>query len=310
MVALSRSGIALCLLAGVAFAAQPVVLGRVLAGGGSPFAMLAWRYLLAGALLALLARRGLRRLGARAASAALALGGGLFALDAGLFYWSITLIPVPLASLVHYAHLPLVVGVAVLASRRRASRRQVAAVALVVAGVALVGGGAHGVGAAGIAVAFGSALAYGLYMLLSARLLAGAEPLPAASLMLTGAGLALLGVAALRGAVLDVPGPAGVAAIVESAVVGSVVAVGAFYAGLRRIGPGRAPILLAVDVPVGIALAAVVLGTRLTLLQLAGASLVLAALAALQLPTPRQHRARRRAAARRQAAPAAAEAPV
>lgn len=301
--ALSRSGIVLCLLAGVAFAIQPVVLDRVLAGG-SPFALLAWRYLLAGVVLAVVARRGLRRLGLRTAAAAFALGAGVFAVDAGLFYWSLSFIPVPLAALVHYAHLPLVVGAAVVLTGRRAGRRQVAAVALVIAGVALVSGGAQGLSLPGVLVALGSALAYGLYMLLSARLLAGAEPLPAAAAMLTGAGLSLLGVAAVQGSAFAVPGLAGVGAIVESALVGSVVAVGAFYAGMRRIGAGRAPILLAIDVPVGIALAAVLLGERLSSVQLLGAGLVVAAIAALQLPTPRQHRSARirRAALREQPA--------
>jgi drug/metabolite transporter (DMT)-like permease len=295
VISLSRSGIALCLLAGVAFAIQPVLLDRVL-GDGSPFPLLAWRYLLAGLVLGAISWRGLRRMGWRTAAGAFALGAALFATDAGLFYCSITMLPVPLASLVHYAHLPIVVGAAVLVTGRRAGRRQIVAVALVVAGVALVSGGAGSIDLVGVVVAFASALAYALYMLLSARLLGDAEPLPAASLMLTGAGLSLLGLALAQGTALDVGGLVGVGAIVESGLVGSVVAVGAFYAGLRRVGPARTPILLAVDVPIGIALAAVVLGERLSAVQLLGALLVLTAIAALQVPTPRQHRARRRAA--------------
>jgi drug/metabolite transporter (DMT)-like permease len=304
LVSLSRSGIGLCLVAGIAFAAQPIVLDSVL-DNASPLPLLAWRYLLAGAVMIAAAHRGVRRLGLRATLAALVLGAVLFALDSMLFYASLGLIPVPLAGLIHYLHLPFVVGAAVLVTGRRASRRQIVAVALVVAGVALVSGGAGNVSVVGVGLALGSAAAYALYMLLSARLLAGAEPIPAAAVMLTGAGVSLLGAALIKGIAFDVHGIAGTAAIVESAIVGSVLAVGAFYVGLQRLGPARTPILLAIDVPVGIALAALVLGERLGPVQLAGAALVVAAIAALQLPTPRQRRARRaRAAAVLRARPA------
>jgi drug/metabolite transporter (DMT)-like permease len=283
----SRSGVGLCLLAGVAFAAQPVVVDRAL-GSGSADALLAWRYLLAGAVLTALVRGGLTGLGLRTALSAFALGAVVFALDSGLFYRSIASIPVPLASLVHYAHMPLVVGGAVLVTRCRATRRQIVAVALVVAGVALVSGGAKGVTASGVLLAFASALAYAAYMLLSARLLAGAEPLPAAALMLSGAGTSFMALSVATGSTLDVGGLAGIGAILESAIIGSVVAVGAFYLGLSRIGPSRAPILLAVDVPVGIGLSALVLGEHLGRVQLAGAALVVLALVVLQLPARRR----------------------
>lgn len=283
----ARPGSALCLAAGLAFALQPVVVAATV-GDGSPIPLLAWRYLLAGVVLVLLVRRSVRDLGIRTGAAAVGLGALAFALDAGLFYTSLSRIPVPLASLVHYAHLPLVVGGAALASRRRPGRRHALAVGLVIAGVALVSGGAQGLDVVGVALALASALAYAAYMLLSARLLAGASPLPVAGLMLSGAGVSLLGLSAVVASPFAIGGTTGAAAIVETSLVGSVVAVGAFYLGLERVGAGRASILLAIDVPIGIAASALVLGERLGVVQMLGAMLVVAAIAGLQVPGRRR----------------------
>jgi drug/metabolite transporter (DMT)-like permease len=72
------------------------------------------------------------------------------------------------------------------------------------------------------------------------------------------------------------------------ALVSTVVAVSAFFAGLRRVGPSEAAILSTFEPPVTVVLAFLVLGERLTVPQLAGGALVLAAVVLLQLrSTPR-----------------------
>ena len=68
------------------------------------------------------------------------------------------------------------------------------------------------------------------------------------------------------------------------ALVSTVVAVSAFFAGLRRVGPSEAAILSTFEPPVTVALAFAVLGERLAPAQLAGGALVLAAVVVLQLP--------------------------
>ena len=82
------------------------------------------------------------------------------------------------------------------------------------------------------------------------------------------------------------------------ALVSTVVAVSAFFAGLRRVGPSEAAILSTFEPPVTVALAFAVLGERLSVVQLAGGALVLAAVVLLQLP------------GRRAVAPALVEAPA
>ena len=65
--------------------------------------------------------------------------------------------------------------------------------------------------------------------------------------------------------------------------VSTVLAVSAFFAGLRRVGPSEAAILSTFEPPVTVALAFVALGERLTVAQLFGGALVLAAVVLLQL---------------------------
>jgi drug/metabolite transporter (DMT)-like permease len=67
------------------------------------------------------------------------------------------------------------------------------------------------------------------------------------------------------------------------ALVSTVIAVSCFFAGLRRVGPSEAAILSTFEPPVTVMLAFLVLGERLTMPQLAGGALVLAAVVMLQL---------------------------
>jgi drug/metabolite transporter (DMT)-like permease len=294
-----RLGVALCLLAGLAFAAQPVAVGLTYDAGAAVPSVLAWRYVIAALALGALSWRGLLRLPRRVVATAFLLGLVVYAADSALFYWALRLVPVPVASLIHYGHLPLVVGGAVALRSEALSRRKVVSALLVLAGVALVSGGAGGLDVLGVTLAFGAAVAYGIYVLVSGRLVSGGDPLAFASVLLAGTATAFLAGASVDGSLTDIGGPVGMAAVLETALVGSVVAVGAFLAGMHRVGASTASLLITVEVPIGIALAAVVLGQRLAPAQLAGAAVVLGGLAALRWrPRPALRLLRGGAAAR------------
>jgi drug/metabolite transporter (DMT)-like permease len=116
------------------------------------------------------------------------------------------------------------------------------------------------------------------------------DPFALALLVLTGA-TASFAVAGVATGSLDFALPAEAWLwLVLLALVSTVVAVSAFFAGLRRVGPSEAAILSTFEPVVTVVLAFFVLGERLTPLQLAGGALVLVAVVLLQLP------ARRRAA--------------
>ena len=107
-------------------------------------------------------------------------------------------------------------------------------------------------------------------MALTALLTAGAST----SFLVAGAAIGTLG---------TVGGPAGLACLGGAALVGSVFAVSSFLKGVRLVGPSTASLLVTVEVPVTIGLAALVLKQHLTPAQLAGAALVVGAILAMQL---------------------------
>ena len=82
--------------------------------------------------------------------------------------------------------------------------------------------------------------------------------------------------------------------MIGGAIVGSAFALTAFLAGIRLVGPGTASLLVTIEVPVGLGLAAAVLGDRLATPQLVGAFAVVGAIVLLQvrvrLPRPRRLR--------------------
>ena len=226
---------------------------------------------------------GSSRMPPRAAIAAFALGALVYALDSALFFASLERTSAPLASLLHYAHLALVVGVAALVGRERLTRRRLFALTGIFAGVALVGGAAANPDGLGILMALGSAGAYAVYILLSDRLLRDADPMALTALLTAGASTSFLVAGAAIGTLGTVGGPAGLACLGGAALVGSVFAVSSFLKGVRLVGPSTASLLVTVEVPVTIALAAFVLKQHLTPAQLAGAALVVGAILAMQL---------------------------
>ncbi|MGL6278152.1 MAG: DMT family transporter [Gaiella sp.] len=280
----SRLGIGLCLAAGVAFAVQPVLGSVALDGGAEIVPMLGWRYALAAVLLALIARKRLRTLSPATALGAVAMGLVLYTADCFLFYAALERTSAPFATLLHYAHLVVVVGAAALLGRERLDARRVAAVVGVLTGIALVGGGAVGLDAVGLTLALASAGVYAVYILASDRLLRGADPIAYSTLLTTGAAASFLLIGTAQGSLFALGGAAGATAVVGGALLGSAFALTAFLAGIRLVGPGTAALLVTVEVPVGLALAGVALGDTLATPQLAGAALVVGAIGLLQVP--------------------------
>ena len=278
----TRLGVALALAAGVAFAVPPVVGQIALDGGASVVALLGWRYALASLVLAFVARRRFRALPVRVLALAFALGVVLYAADAAFFWAALDRTSPPFATLLHYAHLPVVVGTAALLGRDRLDARRVAALTGVLVGVVLVGGGG-GADPVGIALALASAGAYAAYILASDRVLRHVDPTAFTALLTAGAATTFLVLDAASGRLFAVGGGTGVVAILTGALVGSAFAVTAFLTGVRLLGAGLASLLVTAEVPTGLALSTVALGEHLTTQQQIGAAAVVGAIVLLQV---------------------------
>ena len=279
----SGLGVVLCLAAGIAFAIQPVLGQLALDRGAAIAPLLGWRYAIAAVILIALARRRLVAMPWRVAGAAFALGVVLYTADSALFYAALGRTSAPFATLLHYAYLLGVVVVAAILGRERLGARRAAALGAVLVGVGLVGGGAGAVEPLGIVLALASASAYAAYILFSDRMLRGVDPVAFAALLVTGAATAFLVFGATRGELGSIGGTIGAVAVVVGAVVGTVFAVTAFLGGIRLVGPGTASLLVTIEAPAGLALAALALGERLAPAQLAVAALIVSAIVVLQV---------------------------
>ena len=289
------SGPLLCLLSAAAFGAMAIFGKYAYDAGVGVGDLLLVRFAMAAAvLLPLAAATGaLRGLAGRAVLAALAMGAVGYATQAGLFFLALERMDASLLALVLYTYPAFVLVGAVLLRRERATRRRVLALVAASAGTVLVLAGAGGgaVDALGVAMGLGAALAYTTYILVGDRVLAGTPPLALSALVCTGATVTFLLVSLPTGGpelAFEAQGWGWLAAIALVSTVGAVIA---FFAGLERVGPSAAAILSTLEPVVTVGLAAAAFGESLAGVQLAGAGLVLSAVVVMQLP----ERARRRA---------------
>lgn len=247
--------------------------------------------LLLGALL--LVRPSLRRLdGAKdprpvwpAALIALGLGAFGYAVQASLYFAALERLDAPLVALVLYTFPVMVTVAAVLLGRERLTVTQVVALVTATVGTSLVLAGAGGLGfdSVGVLLAFGAAVTYTVYILAADTVVRRLAPVVLTTLVMTGAAVALAIRAFASGGVVvafDASGWLWIGCIV---VLSTVLAVLAFFAGLKRTGASTTSILSTFEPVVSTALAALVLGEMLAPLQLLGALLVLSAAVIVQL---------------------------
>jgi drug/metabolite transporter (DMT)-like permease len=293
----------LVLLSAACFGAMAIFGKLAYQAGLSPDALLLLRFTVAAALmgLMLLVRPELRtnaRVPARADGGtgrrvlliALALGALGYATQSTLFFSALTRIDAALAALVLYTYPALVTLAAVVLGRDRLTRRRAVAVVVASAGTVLVLVGAGGMRFDGIGVglAFGAAVTYTVYVLVSDTVVNRLPPTVLATLVMTGAAVSLGVRALVTGGVDFHVSPAGWLWILCTAVVSTVLAMLTFFAGLARTGPSTASILSTFEPVVTATLAALTLHEFVTPVQLVGGLLVLSSVAVMQLRTRRE----------------------
>ena len=297
-------GALLCLMSATAFGTLGIFGTLASDAGASVTSTLLVRFALASTVFALALRVGggwarLRRLPRRVVLTGLGLGAVGYSLQSGLYFAAIERLDVSIVALLLYTYPVFVTVAAVALGRATPSLRTGAALATASVGLVLVlvAAGTGGFDVPGALLALAAALTYTAYILVSDRLIGEVDPFALALLVLTGA-TASFAVAGLVTGTLDLAlsGEAWLW-LVMIALVSTVVAVSAFFAGLRRVGPSEAAILSTFEPVVTVVLAFFVLGERLTPAQLGGGALVLAAVVLLQLPAGRRRVASRLAEA-------------
>lgn len=278
----------LCLLSAAGFGAMGIF-GKLAFDAGVGVAdLLLVRFVLAAALLLSVAAAtgALRGIPRRSILAGLGMGAIGYATQSGLYFGALTRMDASLLALILYVYPVLVLIGAVALGRERASVRRGAALLIAVAGAALVLAGAAvgGLDALGMAMGFGAALAYSVYILVGDSVAAATPPVALAAFVCLGAACTFALASVVRGGPELDFGADGWAWLGAIAVVGTVGPILCFFAGLARVGPSAAAILSTLEPVVTVALAAVTFGNSLGAVQLIGGVLVLGAVLVMQWP--------------------------
>jgi drug/metabolite transporter (DMT)-like permease len=285
-----RAGLLFCLLSAAAFSTS-TIFGRVaLEDGAGVLTILALRYGGAAPLFWGIVVASRQRVPSPGAAARVfGLGALVLATQAAMIYASLTRLNAGLVTILLYTFPAMVAVASVAIGREQPSRRNMTAVTVATLGTALVLTGDAELEAdwLGIGLALTSAIFAAGWVLASDRLLVGIPSLTVSALVTTGAATSLGLVGLASGAIVLDFGPAAWSAILGTVVITTVVAISTALAGMARVGPTVASILMTAEVPMGVTWAIVLLGERLQAIQLVGGALVAAAVVLLQAGTIR-----------------------
>jgi len=280
-------GLLLVLGSAAAFGTMPVLGKLAYRSGAEPVALLTVRFTVAAAVLVAVRAIAVRRGAAgrwprgRTLATLAVLGGGVYVLQSLAYFRGLQLAPAALIAIVLYLFPGMVVLLAVVFLRERPTVAVVGCLLLSVLGVALTVGPVGGtVDPLGPALGVLSAVCYSVYIVAGSRVVPLAGPLTSICVVVCAAA----GSYGVLSAVLRPawPGDAGGwLAAVTIGLVGTVLAMLAFFAGLERLGPTDTSVASTVEPVVTAMLGVTVLGEALTPVQVAGAALVIAAVALL-----------------------------
>lgn len=280
------TGVLLAVTSAACFGVLPVLTKVVYDDGVGPFGVLSVRFTVAAVLLLGLARvRGERLPRGRKLGQLALLGGVGYVVESLCYFSALTRISAGLTALLLYLYPALVVVLSAVLLRHRPGRSAVGCVLVATVGTALTIGPVAGGQTVGVLLGLAAAASYALYIVLSSTAAEGVGPL-ATSAVVMGA-CALVYDALALGTRATLPSSAGAwTALAGVTVLGTVVAVAAFFAALALLGPSDTAVLSTVEPVVSVAVAALALGETLSSVQLAGGALVVGAVLVLARTTP------------------------
>ncbi|WP_124094457.1 DMT family transporter [Burkholderia gladioli] len=269
-------------LSAVAFGAMAIFGRYAYAAGVDVLGLLIVRFGIGGALLALIAwRRGVVWPGARARVRIAAMGALGYVGQSFCYFTALQHAQASLVALLLYLYPAFVTLLAAWWLGERLTRVKAMALVLCVVGSALMVGGGHGE-PLGIALSLAAAVIYSLYIVAGTRATRGVDPLATTAIICIAATLMFTLIALARWAAFGVApqwpqAGSGWLALVAIALVSTVGAMLAFFAGLSLLGAARTAMLSTLEPVVTVALAALLFGEALSPMQWAGGVAILVA---------------------------------
>lgn len=255
------------------------------AAGANITTIISVRFLAAAAFLFLLvkARRAPIRMPFPQALALCAMGAVGYGGMSLLFAHGLRFVPASLAGMLLYTYPALVTALSFLLREERCDARKGTALLTCLAGLYLVLGVSYaGVRTLGVASILASAFIYAVYILLGNRLLKRVDPMVAALYICGSTGIAFSAYGLATWTLQVSLPPQGWLAILGITVFPTFLGIVCFLAGIRLVGASRASIICTLEPFITVLLSLLLLGERISLLQIAGGALVIGGVLILQ----------------------------
>lgn len=279
-------GVLLALTSAAGFGVMPVLTKVVYDDGAGPLGVLSVRFTAAAVLLFALARvRGEAMPRGRQLRNLALLGGVGYVVESLCYFSALTRISAGLTALLLYLYPALVVVLSAALLRHRPRPVAIGSVVVATLGTGLTIGPVAGGQAVGVALGLAAASSYAIYIVLSSTATEGVGPLATSAVVMGACGLVYDALALATRAPL--PSSTGAwLALAGVTLLGTVVAVAAFFGALALLGPADTAVLSTMEPVVSVGVAAIALGESLSAVQLAGGVLVIAAVIVLARTSP------------------------
>ncbi len=205
-----------------------------------------------------------------------AIGAVGYAGQAFSFFTALTYASAGLVALLLYTYPAIVALLSRLVFKHPFTWRQIAAVAIALAGTVFIIGKAGDGKLLGIFFGLLAALIYSIYILTGSRVPKDVTPTASTTVIASSAAVTYSAVVAVKGFHPPATG-LGWMAVLSIAVVCTVLAILFFFEGLKRVGPVRASVFSTIEPLFTVLLAAAVLGERITLTRVFGGALIVGA---------------------------------
>lgn len=276
-------GILYILISGAAFGLLPWFARIAYDHGAEPFGMLLGRFVIATVIMLIIRfthKRHEPRPPRRVEGQLFLLGAVGYAPQASFFFFGVDRIDISLATVIFYSYPVFVVLASWMVFRHRPSRSTVVCLAVAVAGTALTAGQVKAGSWIGVLLMLGAATWYSGYILVSSKVVQHAGAFISLTYVMVGAATAHAAIYVLTKPSFPTDST-GWYAIAAASLISTILAMGFFFAGVSRIGPGESAVLSTIEPVVSIAIGVTVLNEELTLPRLIGALLVLVGVSVL-----------------------------
>jgi drug/metabolite transporter (DMT)-like permease len=278
-------GTVMVLVSATAFGSLAIFAKLAYASGLGTEQTLAFRFLLAAIgmwILAMIIGQSPLRLHRRQLITLFGLGAIVYTCQSLTYFIALRSLPASLVVLIAYIYPSLVVLAGWLFLRRSVSIWHWVALAASFAGVALLVGGARFQLSWALVLAIASPTIYTGYILIGERVMSSAPAIAASAVIMSGAAIAFCILAAFNHELALPRNASGWAVGFGIAVFPTMVAISLFMAGLPRVGAARAALLSTWEPVVTVLLAVLILGDRLSVVQVLGGVLVILAVLLVQ----------------------------